>query len=164
MSATPVLLLDIDGVINVDHSEWDSDLSVGHAYANGRRYTMRWAPEVIAELQSLVRERYVTIRWCTTWCAFITQFERLWGLPVADVAFTEDVNGRVAAHAKWAAARLLVEQNHRFIWIDDTEVPTSGPAYDDLTSNGNALLLSPYSRTGITPDHVELIHDFLGKF
>jgi hypothetical protein len=157
----PVWLLDVDGVINVGWPEWDGGSRSGSAYSSGQEFLIRWAPALIERIRGL-HERYaVDIRWCSTWCCDADQLERLFGLPALERAWTADINGLVAAAAKLAAARQVLAEKRRLIWTDDTEVPTDGPLYDELTRDGRALLIAPHWRRGLLPEHLDAIEAFV---
>jgi hypothetical protein len=159
-SIPPVLLLDVDGVVNATQPGWSAAPFKGTAYADGTGYTMRWAPALIDRIRHLHTAGIVEVRWCTTWCAFADQLERLWRLPELVRAFEEPINGRLAAVAKLAAARQVLAQGQRLIWTDDTEVPTGGDLYDELTADGRALLIRPSGRRGLQPDDLDAIERF----
>lgn len=121
---------------------------------------MRWEPELINRIRALHASGAAEVRWATTWCAFADQLERLWNLPVLGRAFTEPINGDVAAKAKAAAALNVVADGHRLIWTDDMEAPASGELYDKLTANGRSLLIAPRSNRGLRPDDMDAIEAF----
>lgn len=136
MSDRPVWLLDVDGVINANRPGWGAAPRKGEAYAYSRSWTMRWAPALIDRIRELHRSGLVEIRWCSTWCAYADQLERLWRLPEFGRAFNEDINGRAAAIAKLAAARAVLAEGRRLIWTDDSETPVLGsPLYDELVAD-----------------------------
>lgn len=156
----PVWLLDVDGVINASRPGWSAAPRKGYAYAAGHEYKMRWAPALITRIRDLHKAGTVEVRWCTTWCAYADQLERLWALPPLDRAFTDDVNGDAAAFAKLAAARHVLDTGRRLIWTDDTEVPLYGEIHDELIADGRALLIRPKGSTGLQPEHLDLIETF----
>jgi hypothetical protein len=157
----PVWLLDVDGVINVGWPGWAGASRSGNAYSSGQEFAIRWAPALIARIRALHGRAAVDIRWCSTWCCDADQLERLFDLPALERAWTADVNGPVAAAAKLAAARQVLAEQRRLIWTDDTEVPTEGPLYDELTRDGRALLIAPHSRRGLLPEHLDAIEAFV---
>ena len=156
----PVWLLDVDGVINVGWPGWGGPTRAGNAYSAGIEFRIRWAPALIARIRALHERSAVDIRWCSTWCCDADQLERLFSLPAFDRAWTADINGPVAAAAKLAAARQVLAEGRRLIWTDDTETPTSGPVYEELTRDGRALLIAPHWRRGLQPEHLEAIEAF----
>jgi hypothetical protein len=159
-SIPPVWLLDVDGVVNATQPGWSAAPFKGTAYADGTGYTMRWAPALTNRIRDLHTAGVVEVRWCTTWCAFADQLERMWRLPELARAFETPINGRLAAVAKLAAARQVLAEGRRLIWTDDTEVPTGGDLYDELTADGRALLIRPSGRRGLQPDDVDAIERF----
>lgn len=155
-----VWLLDVDGVINATKPGWGAAPHKGTAYAEGREWTMRWAPALLDRIHKLRATGLVEVRWCTTWCAYADQLERLWRLPPLGRAFTDPINGTAAAMAKLAAARQVLDEGRRLIWTDDTETPTDGPLYDELTTTGRALLIAPSGRRGLQPEDMDAIEQF----
>lgn len=65
-----------------------------------------------------------------------------------------------AADAKLTQARDVLAEGSRLIWTDDTEVPESGPVYEELTADGRALLIRPSGRRGLRREHMEQISAF----
>ncbi|SBT46968.1 hypothetical protein [Micromonospora narathiwatensis] len=55
---------------------------------------------------------------------------------------------------------LSLNQGLHLIWTDDTEAPTSGPIYEELTRTGRALLIAPSPRLGLQPEHLDAIGAF----
>lgn len=156
----PVWLLDVDGVINANSPQWGVQSTTGKARAAGTTYQLRWAQPLIDRIRELHTTHQVEVRWCTTWCAYADELERLWDLPALDRAFTEDINGRAASLAKVAAARQVLADGRRLIWTDDTEVPTVGPVADELTADGRGLLIRPDEWGGLTPVDLDAIEAF----
>ncbi|MEU1763329.1 hypothetical protein [Micromonospora sp. NPDC005652] len=74
---SPVWLLDVDGVINASRPGWNAVPWKGYAYDRATEYKIRWAPQLIARIYELHRAGLVEIRWCSTWCAYADQLERL---------------------------------------------------------------------------------------
>jgi hypothetical protein len=143
-----VWLLDVDGVINARKPGWHAAPHHGRAYAEGTAWPMRWAPALTARIE---------VRWCSTWCAWSDQLERLFRLPALPCAFTTAAD---APAAKLAAARAVLAAGDHLIWTDDDEVPTGGPLLEELTAGGRALLIRPDARRGLTPAHLEEIEAF----
>ncbi|QKW15475.1 hypothetical protein [Verrucosispora sp. NA02020] len=158
----PILLLDVDGVINASRPGWGGAPRTGYAYAQGSEWKMRWAPALVTRIRDLHKAGTVEVRWCTTWCAYADQLERLWALPPLGRAFAEDINGHAAAVAKLAAARQVLAESRRLNWTDDTEVPLSGEVHDELVAAG-ALLIRPKGSTGLQPEHLDAIEEFAAR-
>lgn len=158
-SAPPVWLLDVDGVINVSRPEWP-EVSTAHAHAAGHRYRMRWAPALVDRIRTLHQSGVVEVCWCTTWCAYAHELERLFALPPLGRAFVDEINGGVASIAKLAAARQVLADGRSLIWTDDTEVPPYGDVHDELVATGRALLIRPRGSVGLQPVHLDCIEAF----
>ncbi|MER7166809.1 hypothetical protein ABT336_12195 [Micromonospora sp. NPDC000207] len=159
----PVWLLDVDGVINASKPGWSAPPRTAYAYAQGQQWKMRWAPALITRIRDLHNNGIVEVRWCTTWCAYADQLERLWALPPLGRAFTDDVNGHAASVAKLAAVRQVLTEGRRLIWTDDTEVPLGGPLYDELMADVRVLLCRPKASRGLQPIEVDDIEAFATK-
>jgi hypothetical protein len=156
----PVWLLDVDGVLNATRPGWGAAPRRQMAYADGDAWPMRWAPALLDRIRTLVTAQVVEVRWCTTWCAWADQLERMWQLPPLGRAFEEKLNGGAASMAKLLAARTVLAEGRRLIWTDDMEVPDGGPLYDALVENGRALLIRPSENHGLQPEHMDLIEAF----
>ncbi|WP_047891756.1 hypothetical protein [Micromonospora sp. RV43] len=156
----PVWLLDVDGVINASRPGWNAVPWKGYAYENATEHKIRWAPQLIARIYELHRASLVEIRWCSTWCAYADQLERLFRLPPLGRAFHDDVRGIAASIAKLAAVRQVLAERRPLIWTDDDETPTAGPLYDELTAGGQALLIRPRTGRGLRPQHLDAIEAF----
>ncbi|GAA3289043.1 MULTISPECIES: HAD domain-containing protein [Dactylosporangium] len=149
-------LLDVDGVINVKRPGWGAAPFHDRAYALGAQWRLRWAPALIARIKRLQRDGVAEVRWCSTWCAWPDEVERVFKLKL-DRAFGEVPDYSVA---KLAAARAVLRGGRRLVWTDDVEVPQAGPLFDELTRDDRALLIRPDDRRGLTPAHLDAIEDF----
>jgi hypothetical protein len=168
----PVLLLDVDGVLNVDLSPWDTPRSTGRVVSScGISYRIRWAPEAAQQLTGLHRSGTVEIRWATTWVDHNpTQIESLLGLPALTPAFPPDPT-RIYADdyraqyraAKLAAALDVVQVEGRpLVWVDDDAIPVGGPERDVL-DGAWALLIAPDERFGLTPEHLDQVWAYAAR-
>lgn len=156
----PVWLLDVDGVINVDEPAWHMTQE-DVAYADGRESTMRWAPQLIDEIRTLHQSGLVEVRWCTTWCDYAHQLDRLWNIPNVEPAFT-NVSPRRAQTAKFSAANYVVHDEKRpLIWTDD--MIDMNTLDDDLGDNDRALIISPNPQRGLTINHIVKIVQFASQ-
>lgn len=118
MTPVPLLLLDVDGVLNAlggpnaRRSAW-RQWRFGYATAGGIRWPITFAPEVIDRLRAWHDSGDVEIQWLSTWGDDANgELRRLLGLPPLPVAGTYEEHGaagwrsshRVAAHADVAPA------------------------------------------------------------
>ena len=142
----PVWLLAVDGVINVDHAgDWETTLAEGRAHAGGVAFPMRWVPQVVDFIRRAAESGRVRIVWCTTWCPYAGELERLWSLPKLDTAWYAEWYS--ARSSKREAAKLWAGHGIPVIWTDD-EVARS-----HIIPSG--LAIAPDPRVGLTP--VDLI-------
>lgn len=184
---TPVILLDIDGVINADtrkpnRSIWPAaSWRFGEAVSAGKRWPIAWSTNVIEFLTRVHSEGRAEIRWHTTWQHDAQNLADLVGLPTFPVASapeapTDDgLNGELIAArirdglpAWWkygAARRMVIEERRPLIWIDDditSELPRR--IRDALDRLGPVSFVSPDSKTGLIPRHLREIDTFLSCF
>ncbi|GAA2716112.1 HAD domain-containing protein [Actinoplanes palleronii] len=158
-AATPVWLLDVDGVLNANRPGWSAAPRRGMAYAGGTGFLMRWAPALLDRIRALHRSGAVEIRWCTTWCAHTGQLERLFGLPRFEPCWHEDLAPPDAPIAKLAAAHQVLADGRPLIWTDDADIPPA--AHDELPRLGRTLLIAPAPNRGLQPDHLTTIETFV---
>lgn len=163
---TPVWLLDVDGVVNANRPGWGGPPRRSLVWADSDRtsYLIRWAPALIDRIRALHDGGAVELRWCTTWCPDAARLEQLWRLPPLIRAFTADPMPRGAAcwPLKLAAARAVLAQGRRLVWTDDDALPPPGPARDELTAGGRALLIAPRANRGLQPADLDRIESFAG--
>ncbi|GAA2526220.1 HAD domain-containing protein [Pilimelia columellifera] len=157
----PIWLLDVDGVINATKPEWGAAPHRGDAWAGTTSWRMRWAPALLDRLRALRSAGRVEIVWCSTWCAYADQLERLFRLPALDRAFTDPVVGPEADRLKIEAARKVLRGGRRLVWTDDEAVPEPGSLlHDELTADGRALLIRPQPRVGLSREDMDKIEAF----
>jgi hypothetical protein len=158
---TPIWLLDVDGVLNVNRPGWHAVPRRGLAYAQGMGWPMRWAPKLLDRIRSAHTSGLLEVRWCTTWCPYAGQLEQLFGLPeLARALAGEPIPGGPVSDAmKLAAAYDVLEAGRDLVWTDDTAIPEYGPDRDALERLG-ALLIRPSSRRGLQPIHIDEIEAF----
>jgi hypothetical protein len=164
LPGAPVWLLDVDGVLNAKRPSWHTMPRRAYvADSAGRDWIIRWAPELIARIRKLIDAGAVEVRWCTTWCPDADRLEKLWSLPSLGRAFDTVPKSRYVGDLKLAAAREVLASGRRLIWTDDMEVPDFGPLYDELTANGQGLLIRPPGREGLSPEHMEVIEQWISN-
>ena len=178
----PVLLLDIDGVVNATSRElprhvWPTLAWGQHTYTTpqGVTFELLWSRPAVEYLGSLHTSGRVEIRWHSTWQESSLEFARIVGLPEFEVASAPEflANGPLFAKQQilagkptwWkfpAAERVLVEEGRPLIWIDDDlfwHVPRKQRSY--LGDLGRVLLLCPDSQTGLIRKHMRSIEETL---
>jgi hypothetical protein len=91
---TPLLLLDVDGVLNALADDGEHEYAwpqrcAGYATADGSRWPITWAPAVVERLRHWHEDGLVEIQWLTTWGHDANdELRRLLGLPRFVVAGT----------------------------------------------------------------------------
>jgi HAD domain in Swiss Army Knife RNA repair proteins len=158
----PVLLLDVDGVLNAVHP----DLPKGWRRGTYNGYVLSWDPTVTERLRRLHESGRVEIQWLTTWTEKADQLlAEPMGLPRGlrthsrqDVLPTGFI-GRLGGASGWwklAAARAVAEAEpgRRIVWIDDDLADQAADTSEWLAANEHVLVVAPDLYAGLT--HAEL--------
>jgi Swiss Army Knife RNA repair-like protein len=174
MKMQPVILLDVDGVLNAiarkgDPAVWPEWKS-GYARAGDGVWPILWSPAVAAFFREVHASGAAEIRWHTTWQHAAVEIERLLDLPALAVAEAPEYHDRrFGAMAiregkpPWwkhpAAERVVLEEKRQLIWLDD-DLRWELQRYD-TTSLSGALLICPKQHIGLTPAHLKMIEEAL---
>ena len=186
--AAPLVLLDVDGVLNAVQAwgrsdAWD-DWRAGRATADGRSFRITWSPSVVAAVRSW--QSVAEVQWLTTWGhdanASLRSLLELPELPVAGTY--DDVDGPVGqpdadgpTHASVAPAardrltgrwwkfdvvRRIVRtgEQRRLVWLDD-DLRGQDDVRDWMHRHTTSLLVAPDPRSGLTPAHLDAVEEFL---
>lgn len=163
MTAQPVLLLDVDGVINVrPHTGgWDRP----PVKANCKGLPIYWEPELGLRLHTIHDTGLAEIRWCTTWCGLDLQLTALGQLIGIDAqpAFRDRPMSKTWGDLKVEAALAVLVEDRPLVWVDDEEAAAARrlfPAIADAERKGRALLVEPASEHGLQPHHLDAIEAF----
>jgi hypothetical protein len=161
-ASPPVLLLDVDGVLNAARV----DLPDGWARGRFNGYVLTWDPTVTARLRELHESGRVELQWLTTWTHNADKLlAEPMGLPrglrthdrddVLPTGFEGERRG-ISGWWKLAAARAVAEAepDRRIVWIDDDLVEQAEDTREWLAANGQVLVVAPDMVTGLT--HAEL--------
>lgn len=158
----PVLLLDVDGVLNAVRP----DLPEGWQRGIFNGYSLSWDPSVVARLRALHESGRVELQWLTTWTERADQLlAEPMGLPRGlhthsrDDVLPTGFEGRLGGLPGWwklAAARAVAETepDRRIVWIDDDLAEQAEDTTEWLAANGHVLVVAPDFVTGLT--HAEL--------
>ena len=165
----PILLLDVDGVLNAVRSE----LPEGWRQGRYNGFVLSWDPTVTARLREWHESGRVEIQWLTTWT---TDADRLlaepMGLPrglkthdradAAPVGFLARLTG-ISGWWKLAAAREVAaaEPDRRIIWIDDDLAEQAEDTSEWLAAHGQVLVVAPDLFTGLTHEQLDEIEAWL---
>ena len=158
----PVLLLDVDGVLNAVQA----DLPRGWRRGTYNGYVLTWDPTVTARLRALHESGRVELQWLTTWTEKADELlAGPMGLPrglrthsregVLPAGFGGRL-GRVFWWWKLAAARAVAEAepDRRIVWIDDDLADPADDTSEWLAAHGQVLVVAPDLVAGLT--HAEL--------
>lgn len=188
MSDVPVLLLDIDGVLNAlskqapTHVWKASDWNRARIAAfDGAQYPFLWATPVVEWLTGLHESGDVEIRFHTTWQHDALKVAEVLGLPVFKVQDCPEwaracANGselaadliRACMPPWWkypAAERVVTDEGRRLIWIDDDiDYQIGKGARDQLKSIYMLKLVCPNQGTGIIPRHMQVVNEAIARW
>lgn len=158
----PVLLLDVDGVLNAVRR----DLPEGWRRGTFNGYVLSWDPSVVARLRGWHEAGRVELQWLTTWTEMADRLlAEPMGLPRGlrthdlDDVLPTGFGGRLGGLSGWwklAAARAVAdaEPGRRIVWIDDDLADQAADTSEWLAANGRVYVVAPDFSTGLT--HAEL--------
>lgn len=172
-AATPVWLLDIDGVINAlsttpvpgpwTPDQWVQRLVRAEIPGTGPMLLPIFAAEpVLAFIRDVVRRGAAEVIWHSTWrSAAVTDLAPVLGLPAIPVSVAPEWTHRdPAVWWKLPAARRVVESGRRLVWTDD-DIAVLGDQVAELRGRPDTLLIGPDRRAGLTAHDLERIAAFL---
>lgn len=165
-----IVAVDIDGVVNalaVDAAGHEHFLRWDRRNVLGFRLTV--AGEVVEWMRSL-GDRGGRFHWATTWTPNRHLLEEVFGLPAnAPIAADPDAPVPAApAGVSWKGAQiidLVRRERSPLVWMDDDAItPTTAAHVDEVIRELDlpGLVLTPSPLTGLTPDDLDRIDDFLG--
>lgn len=190
--STPLLLLDVDGVVNALGrplpDAWP-DYRQGTATAAARDYVIAWSPALVRRLLDWHEGGRVELQWLTTWGHDANaSLRHLLEMPALAVAGTFDEaldppagepdaqSGALAAvtpaardelTGRWwkfdVVRRIVREQpGRRLVWLDDDLA-----GEDDLRAwvarEADCLPLAPRPTSGLVPMELEVVESWLGR-
>jgi hypothetical protein len=158
----PILLLDVDGVLNAVHP----DLPEGWRRGTYNGYVLSWDPTVTTRLREWHESGRVELQWLTTWTERADQLlAEPMGLPRGlrthsrDGVLPTGFGGRLVGASGWwklAAARAVAEAepDRRIVWVDDDLADQAADTGEWLAANAQVLVVAPDLFAGLT--HAEL--------
>jgi hypothetical protein len=168
-SDVPILLLDVDGVLNAARV----DLPEGWARGTFNGFVLSWDPTITTRLRTLHESGRVEIQWLTTWT---TDADRLLAEPMGlprgltvhdrDDAAPVGFLGRLTGLSGWwklAAAQAVAEAepDRRIIWIDDDLAEQAEDTGEWLAANPHVLVVAPDLYEGLTHAQLDAIEAWL---
>lgn len=188
MTDRPLLLLDVDGVLNAlgrPLSDVWPQWRTGRATAAGRSYEIAWAPEAVRRLLDWHEQDRVEVQWLTTWGHDANaSLRHLLEMPELVVAGTHDgpaAEGEPDAGAdalaavtpaardeltgrwwKFDVVRALVHRQpgRRLVWLDD-DLAGERDLRDWVRQAADCLPLAPSPLSGLRPDDLEVVSAWL---
>lgn len=165
----PVLLLDVDGVLNAVRP----DLPEGWQRGRFNGYVLSWDPAVVARLRGLHESGRVELQWLTTWTELADRLLAApLGLPRGLRTHSRELLptgyggalGGVAGWWKLAAAQAVAEAEpgRRIVWIDDDLADQADDTREWLAANGQVLVVAPHYVRGLTHGELDRIESWLG--
>jgi hypothetical protein len=165
-SPPPVLLLDVDGVLNAVRP----DLPRGWRRGTYNGYVISWDPSVVARLRDLHESGRVELQWLTTWTELADELlAKPMGLPrglrthsrpdVLPTGFGGERRG-IPGWWKLTAAQAVAEAepDRRIVWIDD-----AADTSEWLAANAQVLVVSPDFVTGLTHAELDQVEAWLSE-
>lgn len=181
----PVLLLDLDGVVNALSKKPPSGVWPKGSWITGkatdterREYPMLVARQVVEFINGLHRSGAAEVRWHTTWQSAAQGVAELVGLDTFKVMespeFADYRNFQkqaiIAGRPTWwklpAAERVVQVEKRDLIWVDD-DLPyeyTRKAQFDPLLGGDRkVLMVDPYSMNGLVEFEMEKINKFAAE-
>lgn len=189
---TPLLLLDVDGVLNAlggglpDTAVWPR-WQRGGARADGMTWQIVFSPDVVDRLRGWHESGRVELQWLTTWGHSANgSLRELLGLPELAVAgtFDEVSGGRTAvtsglSHAATAPSApdplsgrwwkydvvrrvLAAEPGRLVVWVDDELHEPAGPFRRWALEQPDLHAVGPAPLTGLSPHDLAAVDRLLG--
>jgi HAD domain in Swiss Army Knife RNA repair proteins len=169
ISDVPILLLDVDGVLNAARF----DLPEGWRRGTFNGFVLSWDPTVTRRLRRLHDSGRVEIQWLTTWATNADQLlAEPMGLPrglktharagAAPTGFLGPLGGG-AGWWKLDLARKVVkaEPDRRIVWIDDDLAAQAAETGEWLAAHPHVLVVAPDLFTGLTHEQLDAIEAWL---
>ncbi len=165
----PILLLDVDGVLNA--TAFDLPEHWQRGTFNG--FVLTWDPTITARLRELHETGRVEIQWLTTWT---TDADRLlaapMGLPAGlkthartdagPTGFAGELRGRAGWWKLTAAQEVAAaEPDRRIVWIDDDLAHQAADTGEWLAANPHVLVVAPDLRRGLTHEELDAVEAWL---
>ncbi len=161
-AARPVVLLDIDGVLNGPDCGWGRPAARRTVTIGGRAEQLHYEPSAVAAVARLHRGADVEVRWLSSWGARAADFAAAVGLPA-------DIPADIPAGADLPTWMLAVARRHaatgrRVVWVARDISPSQAETVGDIAwqAGGTTLMVELSSGGGLQPEHLDSIYTFVG--
>ncbi len=180
MNIMPVLLLDVDGVVNASRAGWQRQPYRTRVSVDGIEYKIRWEPQVVDFFWELYNNNLVEIRWLTTWGIHANKIlAPAISMPQGLYAYMppqrptrphpwvkgEVVSGNLPHDWKLSHALTVITKEQRpLIWIDDEAVHiVSRKKIAKVENRIPSLLINPQPSRGIRLEHTQMVKEFVNS-
>jgi hypothetical protein len=168
-SDVPILLLDVDGVLNAARVE----LPEGWRRGMFNGFVLSWDPTITARLRELHESGRVEIQWLTTWAG---NADRLlaepMGLPRGLKTHAQEgtaptgFGGAFGGRSGWWKLALAIavaeaEPDRRIVWIDDDLAVQAAETGEWLAAHAHVLVVAPDLFAGLTHAQLDEIEAWL---
>jgi HAD domain in Swiss Army Knife RNA repair proteins len=173
-AAKPVWLLDVDGVVNAlargpVEGSWPADMWLRRVVSADIPNTGRMVLPILAAqpvldfVTRVVTAGAADVVWHSTWrAAAVTDLAPVLGLPAIPISIAPEWTDRPAGlWWKVPAAERVVASGRPLVWTDD-DIAALPEQVAQLAHRSDTLLVSPDPRTGLTPEHLNAIAEFIG--
>lgn len=175
----PVLLLDIDGVLNATATKVPDWIWPAHTWTRQHidGFQITSSSRVVDFLTGVHEMGKAEIRWHTTWQDRALHVGERLGLPEFPVQECPEWPPTPMKVAHWfregrpgwwkyhAAERILTEEDRRLVWVDDDLFGNlSAPLRQELKALGTVLLVNPMTHTGLDAGDLKRISEQLTKW
>lgn len=151
----PVVLLDVDGVINVSRPGWGTAPFSARAIVDGEQFKLRWAPALIDRINRL--SEVADIRWCASWCPYISEIELLMKIGPFPVEWEEKISLQDVNDYKWRSILKHTGDGRKVIWIDDEIDIICPPDSESREIPHLVFAVRPKANRGLSPELMDLV-------
>jgi len=163
----PVLLLDVDGVVNAlrPAGEW-ADYVMVEVVGGGVTWPITYSPTVVRRLNAIHADGLAEIRWLTTWedeaASNIAPALGFLDFVVAGVQVDHRPTGFGESWWKWTVAKAYDPERQPLAWVDD-DLGFLG-YYEALAwarRRPQTLALAPAAASGLLADDLDTLETWL---
>ena len=159
------LFIDFDGVVNALSRDACLEAWGNISKTRLQGFPIHYAPELVQDIERMSSDG-VNVVWLTTWCEDSAAFTRF-GFNVHPYL---GVRNRIAYGVpwwKWEELQKFLETKSGDVligWCDDDlmQYVRYDRTLQDFLNQPNVMGLTPFSRTGMTPEHIDMLRVHFG--